>query len=79
MSIIRFLQWCHEERLLAMISIIRCWIRPWDYLEDDVLVTARGHRILSASLPMEPDKVDARVRQIRERRDQVSRPVSTLL
>ena len=33
-------------------------------IEDDVLVTARGHRVLSASLPSEPDEVEAWMRRV---------------
>lgn len=33
-------------------------------IEDDVLVTARGHRVLSASLPTEADEVEAWMRRI---------------
>jgi len=33
-------------------------------IEDDVLVTAKGHRVLSAALPREPDKVENWMRQI---------------
>jgi Xaa-Pro aminopeptidase len=33
-------------------------------IEDDVLVTARGHRVLSASLPSEADEVEAWMRHI---------------
>lgn len=33
-------------------------------IEDDVLVTARGHRVLSASLPTELDEVEAWMRRI---------------
>jgi Xaa-Pro aminopeptidase len=37
-------------------------------IEDDVLVTAKGHRVLSASLPREPDEVEKWMRQIWKRR-----------
>jgi len=33
-------------------------------IEDDILVTAKGHRVLSASLPREPDEVEAWMRQV---------------
>jgi Xaa-Pro aminopeptidase len=33
-------------------------------IEDDILVTAKGHRVLSAALPREPDEVEAWIRQI---------------
>ena len=33
-------------------------------IEDDVLVTAQGHRVLSASLPTEPDEVEGWMREI---------------
>jgi Xaa-Pro aminopeptidase len=33
-------------------------------IEDDVLVTAKGHRILSSSLPRQPDEVEDWMRQI---------------
>jgi Xaa-Pro aminopeptidase len=36
-------------------------------IEDDVLVTARGHRVLSAMLPSEPDAVEAWMRQVWKR------------
>ena len=36
-------------------------------IEDDVLVTAKGHRVLSASLPSEPDEVEAWMRHIWQR------------
>ncbi len=32
-------------------------------IEDDVLVTAKGHRVLSASLPREPDEVEKWMKQ----------------
>jgi Xaa-Pro aminopeptidase len=37
-------------------------------IEDDVLVTAKGHRVLSSSLPTDPDEVEAWMRQIWKRR-----------
>jgi Xaa-Pro aminopeptidase len=37
-------------------------------IEDDVLVTARGHRILSNTLPTDPDEVEEWVRRIWKRR-----------
>ena len=36
-------------------------------IEDDVLVTPKGHRVLSASLPREPDQVEAWMRSIWKR------------
>jgi len=33
-------------------------------IEDDVVVTAKGHRVLSASLPCEPNEVEDWMRQI---------------
>jgi Xaa-Pro aminopeptidase len=36
-------------------------------IEDDVLVTPKGHRVLSASLPREPDQVEAWMRGIWKR------------
>jgi Xaa-Pro aminopeptidase len=41
-------------------------------IEDDILVTAKGHRVLSAGLPREPDEVEAWMRQIWKRRRQAS-------
>jgi len=37
-------------------------------IEDDVLVTSKGHRALSASLPVEPNDVEAWMRQIWKQR-----------
>jgi Xaa-Pro aminopeptidase len=37
-------------------------------IEDDVLVTAKGHRVLSSSLPSEPDEVEKWMKQIWKRR-----------
>jgi Xaa-Pro aminopeptidase len=37
-------------------------------IEDDVLVTAKGHRVLSAMLPSEPEHVERWMRQIWKRR-----------
>jgi Xaa-Pro aminopeptidase len=37
-------------------------------IEDDVLVTSKGHRVLSKSLPSEPDEVERWMRQIWKRR-----------
>jgi Xaa-Pro aminopeptidase len=37
-------------------------------IEDDVLVTAKGHRVLSASLPSEADEVEKWMKQIWKRR-----------
>jgi Xaa-Pro aminopeptidase len=37
-------------------------------IEDDVLVTAKGHRVLSSSLPREPDKVEAWMEKIWKQR-----------
>jgi Xaa-Pro aminopeptidase len=37
-------------------------------IEDDVLVTAKGHRVLSAMLPSEPDHVERWMRQIWKQR-----------
>ena len=36
-------------------------------IEDDILVTARGHRNLSAGLPREPEAVEQWMRQIWKR------------
>jgi Xaa-Pro aminopeptidase len=36
-------------------------------IEDDILVTAKGHRVLSATLPREPDEVEEWMRQIWKR------------
>ena len=37
-------------------------------IEDDVLVTAKGHRVLSSSLPSDPDEVEKWMKQIWKRR-----------
>jgi Xaa-Pro aminopeptidase len=37
-------------------------------IEDDVLVTAKGHRVLSNSLPTSPDDVERWIRQVWARR-----------
>jgi Xaa-Pro aminopeptidase len=37
-------------------------------IEDDVLVTAKGHRVLSSSLPRDPDQVQKWMKQIWKRR-----------
>ena len=37
-------------------------------IEDDVLVTAKGHRVLSSSLPSDPDGVEKWMKQIWKRR-----------
>jgi Xaa-Pro aminopeptidase len=37
-------------------------------IEDDILVTVKGHRVLSASLPREPDEVEDWMRRIWKRR-----------
>jgi Xaa-Pro aminopeptidase len=37
-------------------------------IEDDVLVTAKGHRVLSSSLPSDPDAVEKWMKQIWKRR-----------
>jgi len=37
-------------------------------IEDDILVTATGHRVLSASLPREPEAVEAWMRRVWKRR-----------
>ena len=37
-------------------------------IEDDILVTATGHRVLSATLPREPDAVEAWMRRVWKRR-----------
>jgi Xaa-Pro aminopeptidase len=37
-------------------------------IEDDVLVTAKGHRVLSSSLPREPEEVEKWMKQVWKRR-----------
>jgi len=37
-------------------------------IEDDVLVTATGHRVLSKSLPSDPDAVERWMKQVWRRR-----------
>jgi Xaa-Pro aminopeptidase len=37
-------------------------------IEDDVLVTAKGHRVLSKSLPSDPDAVERWMKQVWRRR-----------
>ena len=37
-------------------------------IEDDVLVTAKGHRVLSKNLPSDPDAVEQWMKQVWRRR-----------